>query len=49
VYLFLQSRLILAGYKKDLTRKDMWRIDEKEMCKKLTEKLETEWNHIAEK
>jgi len=49
VHIFQQSRLILAGYKTDLTRKDMWRIEEKEMCKHLTEKLEKEWNQIAEK
>jgi hypothetical protein len=39
--------LISTGYKKDLTREDMWDIDEDEKCEFLTEKLEKEWNKVA--
>ena len=41
--------LILLGFRKTLTKEDMWSIDENESCKHLTEKLETEWYELAER
>lgn len=40
--------LIVSGYKKALTRDDMWDIEAKEMCDYLTKKLEHEWNKLAD-
>lgn len=40
--------MIVAGYKKDLTREDMWDIDEHEQCNYLTQKLEHEWKKAAD-
>lgn len=42
-------RLILDGFKKELTKEDMWQIEEKETCRILTEQLEKEWLDISEK
>nr|UOU03337.1 ATP-binding cassette subfamily C1-6 [Brachionus rubens] len=39
--------LILTGYKSDLTKEDMWDIDNSESCRYLTDKLEEEWNRVA--
>ena len=38
------KRLILAGSnKKEMTRDDMWPIEESETCQVLTDQLEKEW------
>jgi hypothetical protein len=39
--------MISTGYKKNLTRDDMWDIDEEEKCYHLTQKLEKEWDKVA--
>jgi hypothetical protein len=40
--------LILTGYKRDLTREDLWQIDESESSAVLTQKLESAWNQMTE-
>jgi ATP-binding cassette subfamily C (CFTR/MRP) protein 1 len=40
--------LILTGYKRDLTKEDMWEIDESESSRNLTDKLEKKWNKVAQ-
>ncbi len=42
-------RLIINGYHKDLTKDDVWQIEESEECQNLTERLEKVWNPLAEK
>jgi hypothetical protein len=37
------------GYKKNITREDMWEIENSETTKFLTEKLEKEWNENAQR
>ena len=39
----------MTGYKKTLTKQDLWSIDENETCDHLTIKLEKEWNKAADK
>lgn len=41
--------MIVNGYKRDLTKQDMWQIDESESCDYLTRELEDEWNEMAQK
>lgn len=43
------NSLILNGYKKELTQKDMWDVDDNEKSRHLTDKLEAEWNKMAKK
>ena len=38
------KRLIKKGFKRDLTRQDMWEIDSSETSEIVTKKLEREWN-----
>ena len=41
--------LIINGYHKDLTKDDVWQIEESEECQNLTERLEKVWNPLAER
>ncbi|CAF0717000.1 unnamed protein product [Brachionus calyciflorus] len=41
--------LILTGYKRDLTRDDLWIVDETEASAHLTHKFETAWNKASKK
>lgn len=43
------NTLISTGYKRDLTREDLWEIDEAEKSESVTKKLEQVWNPKAEK
>ena len=42
-------RLIVNGHKRDLTREDLWEIEEDESTKLLTIKLEKVWNEASKK
>ncbi len=42
-------RLIRKGFKRDLTREDMWEIDFSETSECVTDKLEFEWNQAVAK
>ncbi|CAF1016714.1 unnamed protein product [Brachionus calyciflorus] len=41
--------LILTGYKRDLTKDDLWSVDETEASENVTKKFETAWNKASEK
>lgn len=41
------NRLINTGYKRNLTREDLWDIDDREKSETVTRKLETYWNPKA--
>ncbi len=41
--------MIVNGFKRNLTKQDMWQIEESESTEFLTEELEKHWNEIAEK
>ncbi|RNA36438.1 multidrug resistance-associated 1 [Brachionus plicatilis] len=43
------NNLILTGYKRDLTREDLWKIDDTESSFHLTNKLEIAWNKASKK
>lgn len=43
------NRLISEGYKRDLTRNDLWELDDAEKTDTATRKLETVWNPKASK
>ena len=40
--------MIVTGFKKDLTKEDMWDIDPHEQCNHLTDKLERVWKKSAD-
>jgi hypothetical protein len=42
-------RLIIKGYRKELTKDDLWELDESDCSKELLEEYETEWNKRIEK
>nr|UOU03336.1 ATP-binding cassette subfamily C1-5 [Brachionus rubens] len=41
--------LILTGYKRDLTKEDLWKVEETEASEHLTRKLEIAWNKTSRK
>ena len=41
------NRLIHKGFRRDLTREDMWEIDYSETSELITNKLEYEWNRLV--
>jgi len=43
------NSLINTGYKRDLTRDDLWEIDDAEKSERVTKKLEQVWNPKAQK
>lgn len=43
------NTLIRTGYKRDLTREDLWEIDDCEKSEYITNKLERVWNPKAQK
>ena len=42
------NHLISTGFKRDLTRDDLWEIDEAEETRTVTEKIESVWNPKAQ-
>ena len=39
--------MILTGYKRDLVREDLWRIDESEASEAMTNRLEKAWDAVS--
>lgn len=37
----------MGGFNKVIDREDMWRIEDKEACRILTEKIEEEWTKVS--
>ncbi len=38
------SSLVVSGYKKSLTRQDLWNLNPEDRCQSVVPKLEIEWN-----
>ena len=45
--LFLFYSLIKTGFKRELTREDLWEVDESETAQNVTKRLEDSWNKKA--
>ena len=41
--------LIATGYKRTLTRDDMWKIEDRESARYLTQKLQAAWDKTSRK
>ena len=42
-----KSRLIVKGYKSELSKEDMWDLDQSEKSKLLSDELEEAWNNAV--
>ena len=42
-------RIIIKGFSRNLTKMDMWQIEESESSEYLTQELEKHWNEVAQK
>ena len=43
------NRIIVKGFRRNLTKMDMWQIEESESSEYLTQELEKHWNEVAQK
>ncbi len=47
ILIFNYQSVIKTGYERDLTRQDLWKIDEDHSSEILTKMFEKEWNNNA--
>ena len=45
--MIIYSRIIVNGHKRDLTREDLWEIENEESSKVLTTRLEEIWSETT--